>query len=228
MSARRARSDVTRTNATTTRTRVLKLELQNRRRPRPRATLPTSSPFRSSLIWRNKGDVDPSREAVPNDAYDDDVDPFDDDDDAGDDTPRCPPDCPGCRGAASGGRVCVTTGNRVFPPMTLDGARGLAQIVLNFIGLIVRFVRDDKRLIVPTDPEIDALAEAIREMCHRRASWVSAIDDLIAFGYNATRYTMRAVREPARAKVAPKGTPAKRWPSRDELERADGSSENAA
>ncbi len=113
--------------------------------------------------------------------------------------PRCPVgvDCPQCRGAATGGGlVCVSTGRKQYPRMTMQGARGIASAILFAIGQGIRLVRPDRRLIAATRDEIDAFAEALTEVAYRRASWASRWDDLSALAFVFGRYAWRAVEEP--------------------------------
>jgi hypothetical protein len=120
--------------------------------------------------------------------------------------PKCTiANCPACK-QESGALVCGSTGKRVWPPMSEAGAKAMASLVLAGLAFCLRFMREDRRIIPPTDREREQLAKAIREVAHRRASWVGAFDDLFALAFSLGAYTTRAIREPSQL-PPPDGAP---------------------
>lgn len=93
----------------------------------------------------------------------------------------CPagPDCPRCR-AVAGAIQCGTTGERVWPKMTEDGARGMAGALLGMIALVARMFGKD---VSVTAEETNRLAMALRETIYQRAGAMGAGDDLYALGW---------------------------------------------
>lgn len=89
------------------------------------------------------------------------------------------PDCPRCR-AVAGAMTCEATGERVWPRMTEDGARGMAGAILGAIALVARMLGKD---VTPTQEEIERLARALRETIYQRAGALGAGDDLYALGW---------------------------------------------
>lgn len=116
----------------------------------------------------------------------------------------CPiPDCPACR-RAQGGMVCTTTGARIWPKMSEDGARGLASSLLGIAALLARFMGKD---VTPTKQEIDSLAKAVREAAYRRASWAGAGDDIFALAFVLGAFGMRAMNAPPLRPSSPSSPP---------------------
>jgi hypothetical protein len=90
--------------------------------------------------------------------------------------------------------------------MTLNEARGVASLILGLVGAAVKFTRSDRKLIIPTDSEIDGFAEALIETLYRRANPTGAVGDIFAVLFTLGRYSMRAIN-------APSSTPAAAVPS---------------
>ncbi len=110
------------------------------------------------------------------------------------------PDCPACQSQT--GLVCEVTGKRVFPPMTIQAATGLAEGIMFIVGLIARIVRKDKHHVEPTKHEIDCLAMGIREVQMRRANWLSAGSDFVMVWMGLGSYGKRAFTEKPAKKPA--------------------------
>lgn len=110
--------------------------------------------------------------------------------------PQCTIDnCPHCKNVRSA-RICGTTGKRVWPPMGKFVAKMWAKWILNGLSWALRVLRADKHLVKPTAEERDELAEGIREVQHRRISFLGAIDDLVQVGGALSEYTIRAALTP--------------------------------
>lgn len=117
------------------------------------------------------------------------------------DTSTCPagPDCPRCR-AVKGAIVCGTTGERVWPKMTEEGARGMAAMLLGGIALIARMFGKN---IVPSEAEIIQTGKALRETIYQRAGALGAHDDFYALGFALLAFGARAYNAPPIQKKAP-------------------------
>lgn len=108
---------------------------------------------------------------------------------------RCEIDnCPACKAAAipASGVICVSTGKRVWPPMSKAGARVMAGVILSAVGMAIKLFRKDKYYVTPSAAEVEGFAEALREVASRRVSWIGAIDDLLALAGAFGRYSIRA------------------------------------
>lgn len=116
----------------------------------------------------------------------------------------CPiPDCPSCR-KAQGGMICATTGDRIWPKMSEEGAKGLASSILGIAAIIARMFGRD---VVPQKAEIESLARAVRESAYRRASWAGASDDLFALAFCLGAFGMRVMNAPRLATTPPRPAP---------------------
>jgi hypothetical protein len=113
---------------------------------------------------------------------------------------RCPcgPDCSGCKGAI-GSSICVTTGKRVFPRMSAKEARGFASMVLGAIGAALKYARPDRRWVMPTEAEINELAEALVEILYRHINIAGAVAHFSAAAYVLGKFSVRAFTEPSAA-----------------------------
>jgi hypothetical protein len=79
--------------------------------------------------------------------------------------------------------------------MSEAGAEALAGAVLACIGFAISLFRKDKHFVKPTELEIKKFGKHIREMALRRASWVGAIDDIMAVVFVGGGYSMRALNQ---------------------------------
>lgn len=104
------------------------------------------------------------------------------------------PNCPACR-AAQGPAICLTTGKRVWPPMSEAGSEALAGAILSAIGFAISLFRKDKHFVKPTTDEIKRFGKHLREMALRRASWMGAIDDILAVFFVGGGYSVRALNQ---------------------------------
>lgn len=114
----------------------------------------------------------------------------------------CPagPDCPRCR-AVAGAIKCGTTGERVWPKMTEDGARGLAGGILGAVVMIARMFGKD--VSAPTQDEINRFAMALRDVIYNRAGAIGAHDDLYAIGWFVILFGVKIYQAP---RLPAKGT----------------------
>lgn len=110
------------------------------------------------------------------------------------DTSACPagPDCPRCR-AVKGAIMCATTNERVWPKMTVDGAKGMAASILGFVCLVARMFG---KQITPTEQEITQLGMALRETIYQRAGALGANDDMYALAFAALSFGARLYNAP--------------------------------
>lgn len=106
------------------------------------------------------------------------------------------PDCPRCR-AAAGALVCQSTGEKVWPRMSEDGARGLAGALMGAVVLVARMLGKD---VVASQDEIERLAKALRETIYQRAGAMGAGDDLYAIGWIFLLFGVRVYQAPRLAK----------------------------
>jgi hypothetical protein len=112
------------------------------------------------------------------------------------DGPRCGnKDCPHC--APSTAIVCGVTGKTIYPPMGKETSEAYAGMGLSIVGLMIRYWRDDRRLIKPTDQEKKSMGTAIREIQRRRFNVLGAADDLMLFVIVLSGYFRRASTEEA-------------------------------
>jgi hypothetical protein len=114
---------------------------------------------------------------------------------------RCPcgGDCPGCKGAV-GSAICATTGKRYWPRMSAKDARGFAAGILTAIGWIMRYVRPDRRLIMPTEAEVEELAAALVEILYRYVNVATVAAPFSGAGYTILKFGARAAMEPEATK----------------------------
>lgn len=107
----------------------------------------------------------------------------------------CPvgPDCPRCR-ARQGGIVCTSTGDVVWPKMTVEGARGMARALLTGIAVLARMFGRD--VSPPSDVEVNQVGDALREVIYRRASAAGAGDDVWALAFALGAFGARVWRAP--------------------------------
>ncbi len=121
----------------------------------------------------------------------------------------CPvgPDCPGCRGVLDHApKVCIKTGDAVYPQIGDAAAMGFAGLALFVIGFTVRlFVRlfhgRDVGPVAATKPEREELADAIKAAFRNRPSlgWIGAtMGDLAAAANVVTSYGARQLAAPER------------------------------
>lgn len=110
------------------------------------------------------------------------------------DTSICPagPDCPRCR-AVRGAIECATTGERVWPKMTEEGARGMAAMLLGGIAFVARLFG---KQIMPTEAEIAQTGKALRETIYQRAGALGAHDDMYALGFALLAFGARVYNAP--------------------------------
>lgn len=111
------------------------------------------------------------------------------------DTSTCAagPDCPRCR-AVRGAIQCSTTGERVWPKMTVDGARGMAAMILGGICLVARMVFGKN--VTPSQEEIAKMGDALRETIYQRAGALGAHDDMYALGFCLLSFGARVYNAP--------------------------------
>lgn len=126
-------------------------------------------------------------------------------------------ECPACQGRNKAGpQICATTGEEVWPPLSMSAARLVAGGIFFVIGLAIRIMRGASELHEPTNLQRDNLATAIIEITRRRMGWVAAWDDFLAAGYALSSYThaaMRAPTEPAKLESGAKRAPIDTNPS---------------
>lgn len=105
--------------------------------------------------------------------------------------------CPKCKVGSAGSAVqtCGTTGETVYPPMSIEGSKGMAGFGLNLIGWAVSLWRDDRKVVKPTEMEIDSMAGALRAVQVRRMNRLGAADDIIWFLMALGAYMHRASTE---------------------------------
>lgn len=128
-------------------------------------------------------------------------------------------DCPACR-AANGTRLCKVTGERVWPPMSESGSRGLAEAILAGLAFVIaigaRLVTGRAHRVVKADErEVDELARALRDIALRRASWMGAVDDLFGALFVVSTYSTRAYREGSRPLPANAGASSQPAPTEE-------------
>ena len=109
------------------------------------------------------------------------------------------PDCPACRRVKGAAAICPSTGERVWPPMSEEGARAMAAAMLGVIAVVVRVGRRiatgvEAPMVTPTATEIASMGRALRETAYRRASYMGAGDDLFALAWAVGAFGMRAAR----------------------------------
>lgn len=119
------------------------------------------------------------------------------------DTSRCLiPNCPSCKNA-HGAKVCGTTGEAVWPPLDADAAQGMATGVLRGIRGLLSMFLSDRDIPEPSSAQISMLARGILKMQQRRASWISAYDDLVLIAMGLGGYTLAAIYAPPKVKALP-------------------------
>ena len=109
------------------------------------------------------------------------------------------PDCPACRAQKGAGMTCVATGERVYPPMSEEGAKAMAAMVLGVVAVVVRVGRriatgTESPVVAPTAAEVAQMGRALREVTYRRASYMGAGDDLFALAWAVGAFSLRAAR----------------------------------
>lgn len=102
------------------------------------------------------------------------------------------PNCPECR-KAKGALRCGTTGELVHPPMELDAAEMMGDLLLGAIGLACRAVREDHASVPASPEDRRKMAKALVMVQHRRAGWIGAFDDLLLLFGVMGLYTKRAL-----------------------------------
>lgn len=90
--------------------------------------------------------------------------------------------------------------------MSEAGAKGFASLVLSGLTWLLRMFREDRWVPTPTTKERDELAKALRELALRRASWLGAVDDIIAVAFLLGAFTMRVMNEPRPKELASNGS----------------------
>jgi hypothetical protein len=95
--------------------------------------------------------------------------------------------------------TCVATGERVYPPMSEEGAKAMAAMVLGLVAVVVRIGRriatgTEAPVIAPTAAEVAQMGRALREVTYRRASYMGAGDDLFALAWAVGAFSLRAAR----------------------------------
>lgn len=121
--------------------------------------------------------------------------------------PKCTiPNCSACKGV-TGGAICLATGQRVWPPMSKDVARGYARGVFVLIGLIIRWYKGAAAVIPPLDTEVELLAQGIVEFQTNRASWLGAFNDVGMIAGGLVNYSRRAARASEKATPAAPALP---------------------
>jgi hypothetical protein len=109
--------------------------------------------------------------------------------------PRCSiKDCPECA-KAKGGERCGTTGAVVHPPMDMDAALGLADMVNGAIGLLARMIRSDGATPPrPNDADRTRMARALQLFLYRRAGGTGQYGDILMMIGALGTYGARAFR----------------------------------
>jgi len=191
-------------------------------RPIGAPSSPTSSPTSAPPASGARFSVDPDGAATDHD--DDDDDERDDDerdDDSGvhespgaastsatshESTVCTIPDCPACAGMLDKGpQICARTKKPVWPQISDNGARMLAGVILFCIGFGVRLAYRQPEIVDPTELELEALADAIKDVVRKRAGWVQAVDDLLSTAWGVGAYAKRARKVKALAPAASGG-----------------------
>jgi hypothetical protein len=95
--------------------------------------------------------------------------------------------------------VCVATGEKVWPPMSEEGAKAMAAMVLGIVAIVVRVGRriatgTESPIVQPTAAEIASMGRALREVTYRRASYMGAGDDIFALAWAVGAFSLRAAR----------------------------------
>jgi len=154
----------------------------------PTSPQPTSAPEqRFAVDFSEKPDPPRGEQTKP------------DDDDGG----ACPfgKECPHCRnGVAKKDHVlgkCGTTGRVVYEPMSEQGAKFFAGVVLNGMALAARVLRPDHALIEPEDEDYEDMTRGVRMTIDRRLPQLSAWDDLAQLGFAFGAFGRRAMFDPA-------------------------------
>lgn len=106
------------------------------------------------------------------------------------------PNCPACR-SNLGARRCSATGKLVWPPMEPLAARTLAGGILGIVALIVRFVRTDKKIVVPKADEVKDLADAIMTIQRNHFTAIGAGSEFWSFIGVLGKFGHRALTEKA-------------------------------
>lgn len=112
--------------------------------------------------------------------------------------PTCAiPDCPACAKARGGGLTCLTTGEKVYPRMSEEGAKGMAAGLLNVLALVISIGKriatgKPAPIVSPMPHEIELTGKALREAIYRRASYMGQGDDLMALAWAIGSFGMRA------------------------------------
>lgn len=121
-------------------------------------------------------------------------------------------DCPACAGRnRPGPQICATTGEEVYPPLSMSAARGMASVLFAIIGFAIKLFRGAEEIHMPTELQRDQLAKGIIEIARRRAGWISLYDDLMTAGWALGSYCKSAASAPIKApekrkEVPPNGT----------------------
>ena len=116
------------------------------------------------------------------------------------------PNCPACAGILDKGpQICVRTKKPVWPQISDNGARMLAGVILFCIGFGVRLAYRQPEIVDPTELELEALADAIKDVVRKRAGWVQAVDDILSTAWGIGAYAKRARKVKALPSAAREG-----------------------
>lgn len=103
------------------------------------------------------------------------------------------PKCPACEGRNKPGpQRCATTGELVWPPLSMSAARGMAGGFFWVLGIAMKFWHKTPDIVEPTTIERDELARAIIEITRRRWGALAAVDDFLSAGWSVGSYLTRA------------------------------------
>lgn len=84
--------------------------------------------------------------------------------------------CPECK-MVRGAKTCGTTGKLVWPPMSPEGAEGMARAFFFGFRAFYKWLRK-KDAPPATDDDVRKLGKALAEIAYRRASVIGSFDDV--------------------------------------------------
>jgi len=92
---------------------------------------------------------------------------------------------------------CGTTGRVVYAPLSEQGARFFAGVVLNTMAISARLLRPDRALIEPDDDDYDDMTAGVQAVVDRRIPQLSMWDDIAKLGFAFGAFGRRAMFDPA-------------------------------
>lgn len=105
----------------------------------------------------------------------------------------CPPGCHHVSHAHAAIPRCAINGEKQYPPMKDNAAKGIANGAFFLTGFLIAIFRGLDEVPDPTPVELEDGKDAVKEIIATRAPELGVYSDLLAGGFALSAYSMRAM-----------------------------------